>query len=59
MPSDVLRERIQEDRIPYNIWVKKMKDMGFEMEKIRQGVYTRSEPMKQLEADIQTSGTMP
>lgn len=26
--------------------------MGFEMEKIRQGVYTLSEPMKQLEVDI-------
>ena len=29
-----------------------MEDMGFEMEKIRQGVYTLSEPMKQLEADL-------
>ena len=29
-----------------------MKDMSFEMDKIRQGVYTLSEPMKQLEADI-------
>ena len=29
-----------------------MKDMGFEMEKIRQGVYTLFEPMKQLEADL-------
>lgn len=26
--------------------------MGFEMEKIRQGVYSLSEPMKQLEADL-------
>ena len=99
MPSDVLKERIQEDSVPYDIWVKKgyitltegsqndfslvarwfremiekydirpllvgydpwnsqyrvkeMEDMGFEMEKIRQGVYTLSEPMKQLEADL-------
>lgn len=99
MPSDVLKERIQEDSVPYDIWVEKgyitltdgsqndfslvtqwfrmmidkydirplwvgydpwnsqywvkeMGDMGFEMEKIRQGVYTLSEPMKQLEADL-------
>ena len=99
MPSDVLRERIPEDSVPYDIWVQKgyitltegsqndfslvtqwfrsmidkydirplwvgydswnsqywvkeMEDMGFEMEKIRQGVYTLSEPMKQLEADL-------
>ena len=99
MPSDVLQERIQEDSVPYDIWVQKgyitltdgsqndfslvtqwfrsmiddydirplwvgydpwnsqywvkeMEDMGFEMEKIRQGVYTLSEHMKQLEADI-------
>ena len=39
---------------PWNsqYWVKEMEDMGFEMEKIRQGVYTLSELMKQLEADI-------
>lgn len=99
MPNDVLQERIQEDSVPYDVWVRKgyitltegsqndfslvtqwfrsmiddydirplwvgydpwnsqywvkeMEDMGFEMEKIRQGVYTLSEPMKQLEADI-------
>ena len=99
MPSDVLKERMEEDSVPYDIWVKKgyitltegsqndfslvtrwfremidkydirplwvgydpwnsqywvkeMEDNGFEMEKIRQGVYTLSEPMKQLEADI-------
>ena len=99
MPGDTLRERMQEDSAPYDIWVRKgyitltdgpqndfslvtkwfrdmmdvydirplwigydpwnsqywvkeMEDMGFEMEKIRQGVYTLSEPMKQLEADI-------
>jgi phage terminase large subunit-like protein len=99
MPSDVLKQRIQEDSVPYDIWVKKgfitltngnqndfskvtewfldmvrayeirplwigydpwnsqywvkeMEDAGFTMEKIRQGVYTLSEPMKQLEADL-------
>lgn len=29
-----------------------MEDKGFEMEKIRQGVYILSEPMKQLEGDL-------
>ena len=29
-----------------------MEEMGFTMEKVRQGVYTLSEPMKQLEADL-------
>ena len=99
MPIDVLKEPIQEDSVPYDIWVEKgcitltdgsqndfslvtqwfrsmidkydirslwvgydpwnpqywvkeMEDMGFEMEKIRQGVYTLSEPMKQPEADL-------
>lgn len=33
-------------------WVKEMEDQGFTMEKVRQGVYTLSEPMKQLEADL-------
>ena len=39
---------------PWNsqYWPKEMEDMGFEMEKIRQGVYILSEPMKQLEADL-------
>jgi len=39
---------------PWNsqYWVKEMEDMGFNMEKTRQGVYTLSEPMKQLEADL-------
>ena len=39
---------------PWNstYWVKEMEDAGFNMEKIRQGVYTLSEPMKQLEADL-------
>lgn len=99
MPCDVLEKRMQEDSVPYDIWVKKgyitlsegsqndftkvtewfkemvwtygirplwvgydpwnskywideMNDAGFTMEKVRQGVYTLSEPMKQLEADL-------
>ena len=99
MPSDVLHKRMEEDNVPYDIWVKKgyitlsegsqndfskvtewfldmvrtygirplwvgydpwnskywvdeMVDAGFTMEKIRQGVFTLSEPMKQLEADL-------
>lgn len=99
MPNDVLTKRIEEDNVPYDIWVKRglitlsegsqndfskvtewflymvrdydirplwvgydpwnskywvdeMNDAGFTMEKIRQGVYTLSEPMKQLEADL-------
>ena len=99
MPKDVLEKRMQEDSVPYDIWVKKgyitlsegsqndftkvtewfqhmvwdygirplwvgydpwnskywideMIDAGFTMEKVRQGVFTLSEPMKQLEADL-------
>ena len=99
MPRDVLEKRMQEDNVPYDIWVKKgfitlsegsqndftkvtqwfqkmvweynirplwvgydpwnskywideMNDNGFTMEKVRQGVFTLSEPMKQLEADL-------
>lgn len=99
MPKDVLEKRMQEDNVPYDIWVKKgyitlsegsqndfskvtewfkkmvwdygirplwvgydpwnskywideMDNAGFTMEKVRQGVYTLSEPMKQLEADL-------
>lgn len=39
---------------PWNskYWVDEMVDSGFEMEKIRQGIFTLSEPMKQLEADL-------
>lgn len=39
---------------PWNsqYWTKEMEDLGFTMEKIRQGIYTLSEPMKQLEADL-------
>ena len=29
-----------------------MEEAGFTLEKIRQGIYTLSEPMKQLEADL-------
>ena len=99
MPSNVLEKRMQEDNVPYDIWVKRglitltegsqndfslvtdwfkkmvleynvrplwvgydpwnskywvdeMEEAGFTMEKIRQGVFTLSEPMKQLEADL-------
>ncbi len=99
MPKDVVNKRMEEDNVPYDIWIKKglitltegsqndfslvtkwflqmvrefdirplwigydpwnsqywikeMEDAGFEMEKIRQGIYTLSEPMKQLEADL-------
>ncbi len=39
---------------PWNstYWVEEMDNAGFTMEKIRQGVFTLSEPMKQLEADL-------
>jgi len=39
---------------PWNskYWVDEMEENSFTMEKIRQGVYTLSEPMKQLEADL-------
>ena len=99
MPSELVQKRVTEDKIPYDIWIKKgyitltngnqndfhlvtewfvkmvkefgirpmvigydpwqsqywvkeMEDVGFTMEKIRQGVYTLSEPMKQLEGDL-------
>ena len=99
MPSEVLQKRMEEDSVPYDIWVKKglltlsdgnqndfslvtnwfldmvrtydirplwvgydpwnsrywvdeMEEAGFTMEKVRQGVFTLSEPMKQLEADL-------
>ncbi len=99
MPGDTLEKRMQEDSVPYDIWVKRglitltdgaqndfsnvtqwflkmvrehelrplwvgydpwnsqywvdeMEEAGFTMEKIRQGVFTLSEPMKQLEADL-------
>ena len=39
---------------PWNsqYWIKEMEDLGFNMEKVRQGIYSLSEPMKQLEADL-------
>lgn len=99
MPSEVLKKRMEEDHVPYDIWlkrglirvtegsqndfslvtrwfikmiqeyqirplwvgfdpwnsqywIKEMEDQGFNMEKFRQGVYSLSEPMKQLEADL-------
>ena len=99
MPSDVVKKRMEEDNVPYDIWIKRglitltdgsqndfslvtqwfmrmiqehqirplwvgfdpwnsqywikeMEELGFNMEKIRQGVYSLSEPMKQLEADL-------
>ena len=99
MPADLVQKRVEEDKIPYDIWVKKgfitltegnqndfslvtqwfvqmvreynirplwigydpwnsqywvkeMEEAGFTMEKIRQGIYTLSEPMKQLEGDL-------
>ena len=99
MPSDLIEQRVKEDKIPYDLWIKKglvtttdgnqndfslvtqwflsmvrtygirplwigydpwnsqywvkeMEDAGFTMEKIRQGIYTLSEPMKQLEGDL-------
>lgn len=99
MPSNLVSKRVEEDKIPYDIWVKRglitltdgsqndfskvtewfvkmvrehgirplwvgydpwnsqywvkeMEDAGFTMEKIRQGIYTLSEPMKQLEGDL-------
>ena len=99
MPSEVLKKRMEEDNVPYDIWlkrglitltdgnqndfslvtkwfikmiqqyeirplwvgfdpwnsqywIKEMEEQGFNMEKVRQGVYSLSEPMKQLEADL-------
>lgn len=99
MPSDVVKKRMEEDNVPYDIWIKRglitltdgsqndfslvtqwfmrmiqehqirplwvgfdpwnsqywikeMEELGFNMEKVRQGVYSLSEPMKQLEADL-------
>jgi len=99
MPSDVVKKRMEEDNVPYDIWIKRglitltegsqndfslvtqwfmkmiqehqirplwvgfdpwnslywikeMEELGFNMEKVRQGIYSLSEPMKQLEADL-------
>jgi len=45
---------------PWNsqYWVKEMEDAGFTMEKVRQGIYTLSEPMKQLEADLKNKAVV-
>lgn len=32
-----------------------MEELGFNMEKVRQGIYSLSEPMKQLEANLKNS----
>lgn len=39
---------------PWNsqYWIKEMEDLGFNMDKVRQGIYSLSEPMKILEADL-------
>lgn len=36
-----------------NYWIDEMKAQGFEMIEVRQGAKTMSNPMKQLEADLQ------
>lgn len=36
-----------------NYWIDEMKSVGFEMLEVRQGAKTMSNPMKQLEADLQ------
>ena len=105
MPSEVVQKRIQEDSVPYDLWIKRglitltdgsqndftkvtewflqmvreygirplwigydpwnaqywvneMEEHGFNMEKIRQGIFTLSEPMKQLEADLKNKGVI-
>jgi phage terminase large subunit-like protein len=42
---------------PWNsqYWIKEMGDLGFNMEKVRQGIYSLSEPMKILEADLKNN----
>lgn len=102
MPSEVIKKRMDEDNVPYDIWVKRgfitltegsqndfslvtqwfikviqeyqirplwvgfdpwnsqywikeMEDLGFNMEKVRQGIYSLSEPMKQMEADLKNN----
>ena len=100
LPSELLEERVREDKIPYDrwaerglltlcegnkvnysdvtawfekmlneygihpiwigydpwnsqYWVDEMKERGFEMEKVRQGAQTLSQPMKEMGADLQ------
>ena len=36
------------DRGTHFYWVKEMEDAGFTLEKVRQGIYSLSEPMKHL-----------
>jgi len=36
-------------------WIKEMEDLGFNMDKVRQGIYSLSEPMKILEADLKNN----
>ena len=45
---------------PWNsqYWIKEMEEFGFNMEKVRQGVYSLSEPMKQLEADLKNKNVV-
>lgn len=45
---------------PWNsqYWTKEMEDLGFNMEKVRQGVYSLSEPMKQMEADLKNKNVI-
>ena len=45
---------------PWNsqYWTKEMEELGFEMEKVRQGIYSLSEPMKQLEADLKNGNVI-
>jgi len=42
---------------PWNsqYWIKEMEDLGFNMEKVRQGIYSLSEPMKIMEADLKNN----
>lgn len=42
---------------PWNsqYWIKEMEDLGFNMEKVRQGIFSLSEPMKILEADLKNN----
>ena len=42
---------------PWNsqYWIKEMEDLGFNMDKVRQGIYSLSEPMKILEADLKNN----
>jgi len=40
------------DSLSSRYWVNEMKDSGFDMEELRQGVFSLSELMKQLEADL-------